>query len=58
MNTPRTKEVRMTASPMWDDWELATAGLKGTAKVPKRTLKRWEKEVAAWHDENDGKETA
>lgn len=40
----------------WTDWMLAADALKGVRKVSRRTLKRWEKEVADWYDANAGRE--
>lgn len=56
MNRQEKQQLRMP-DQFWEDWMLAVAGLKCEVEILPETLKRWDKEVAAWHDENDGKET-
>lgn len=56
MNRQEKQQLRMP-DQFWEDWMLAVAGLKCEVEILQETLERWEKEVAAWHDDNDGKET-
>ena len=56
MKQEEKKQGPAMPDTFWDDWRMATAGIKGERTPTKRTLERWRKEVDKWNTEHEGDE--